>query len=430
MDKLISKKLFKLALVVLFITFCKNSYGQLPEFHGFIEADYGIKISDDKTKRDSFNLLEQRLQLKTTYLFKGDNYLADKGGVINFKSDFLVDEYFSGKTDFDLREINLSLTPFDIIDLKLGRQILTWGTGDYLFINDMFSKDYVSFFIGRDDEYLKKPSDAIKLSFYPDMVNIDFVIIPSFTANNHAQGDRVSFFDSFQGGIAGLASDRHLVHPSSRLSNSEYALRFYRNFGSNEIAAYYFRGFDKSPRSYKNEAERQLYYERLDVYGASIRGPIFQGIGNIEAGLVNSREDSNGDNRLIENSMFKAMLGYSKDLGNDLRIGLQYYYEQKLDYENYSSNLLPLDYFWDKHRHIVTNRITKLLINQTLMLSFFVFYSPSDKDGYARPSVTYDINDRWKITLGANLPWGEDDITEFGQMKKNKNIFTRVRFSF
>lgn len=430
MGKMSEKKPFIFGFLLLSCLVCKNSFAELAKFHGFVEVDYGVKVSDDKTKRDNFNLLEQRLQLKTTYYFDGENYLADKGAVINFKGDFTVDEYFSGKTDFQVREINFSLTPFDFMDAKIGRQILTWGTGDYLFINDMFPKDYVSFFIGRDDEYLKKPSDAIKLSFYPNKFNVDFVIMPRFTPNTHANGDRLSFFDSFRGGIAGVDSDRHLLSPPFQMSNAEYALRLYRNFGSNEIALYYFRGFDKSPRSIKDEAARQLFYERLDVYGASIRGPFSGGIVNVETGFVNSREDSNGDKRLIENSMFKTMIGYSKDFGNDLKVGFQYYYEQKLDYGNYKNNLLPTDYFWDEHRHLLTNRITKLLRNQTLMLSLFTFYSPSDKDGYVRPSASYDINDQWKVTFGANLPWGEDDITEFGQMKKNKNVFVRVRYSF
>lgn len=425
-----NKKAFILVLILLNTVFSKNSFAELPELHGFLEADYGVKVSDDKTKRDSLNLLEQRLQLKTTYFFEGKNYLANKGSILNFKGDFTIDEYFSGKTDFDLREFNLSLTPFNFMDAKLGRQILTWGTGDYLFINDMFPKDYVSFFIGRDDEYLKKPSDAIKLSFYPHIFNIDFVAIPYFNPNTHAKGDRLSFFDSFQAGIAGTNSDRHIVPPPFQMSNNEYALRVYRNLGSNEIAFYYFRGFDKSPRSYKDEATRQLYYERLDVYGTSIRGPFLGGIGNAEAGFADSREDSDGRNRLIENSMLKSMIGYSKDLGNDFKVGFQYYYEQKLNYDNYRDNLLPEDFFLDEHRHLLTNRLTKFLKNQTLMLSLFTFYSPSDKDGYVRPTANYDVNDQWKLTFGANLPWGEEDITEFSQMKKNKNVFLRVRYSF
>lgn len=406
------------------VTLGKN----LPVIHGFWETDYGYRIGRDITKRDDYNLLEQRLQLKSRYYPK--SFLSDWNSEFFFRGDFTVDEYFSGKTNFDVREMNFSLSPNDFMDVKLGRQILTWGTGDYLFINDMFPKDYVSFFAGRDDEYLKKPSDAVKFSFYPRIASIDFVVIPRFESNTHAKGDRLSFFDSFQQGIAGTNSDRDLLEPPNQMSNSEYALRIYRNLGRNEAALYYFHGFDKSPRSYKNELARQLYYERVDVYGASIRGPFCSGIGNAEVGYVNSRDDHNGSNRLIENSMFKALVGYEKDLGNDLKVGFQYYYEQKLDYDNYRNNLLPTDYFWDEYRHLLTNRITKLFKNQTVMVSLFTFFSPSDKDGYFRPSVSYDVTDHLKTTLGANIPWGEDEITEFGQMRKNKNVYLRIRYSF
>lgn len=402
----------------------------LPEIHGFVEGDYGIKVSDDTTKRDSYNMLEQRLQLKSTYFFEGDNYLAEKSAVFNFKGDFWVDEYYDGKTGFDLRESFLTLTPLNAVDAKIGRQILTWGTGDYLFINDVFPKNYESFFMGRDDEYLKKPSDAVKLSFFPKVANVDFVAIPFFEPNTIAKGDRLSFYDSFQQGIAGRESDRDLLEPPRQLSNSEYALRIYQNVGSNELAFYFSHGFDKNPRSYKNEAAHQLYYEPLDTYGASIRGPFASGIGNAEVGYLNSRDDSDGTNRLVENSFFKAMCGYSRDFRDDWKIGFQYLYEQKLDYGNYLDSLMTGDQVYDEYRHVLTQRVTKLFKSQTVTVSLFNFYSPSDKDGYVRPSVSYDFTDQWRLTFGANIPWGEDDYTEFGQMKRDKNIYFRARYSF
>ncbi len=425
---MISKRwIFWAGLVWLFSA--RHAQAALPRWHGFVESAYGPKLSDDQTKRDSFNLFEQRLQLKTTYFFdKG--YLYEKGGIFNFKGDFLADEYYSGKTSFDLREANLSLSPWRFMDIKIGRQVLTWGTGDYLFVNDLFPKDYISFFIGRDDEYLKKPSDAVKVSLYPSWANIDFVMIPHFTPNTTAKGDRLSFFDPFQGGIAGTASDRHLIEPPFQLSNSEYALRAYRNIGRHEWAVYVFSGFDKNPASYKDEAARQLYYERLKVYGASVRGPFLDGIGNVELGYYHSRDDASGADRLIANSQFKLLAGYAKDLGRDWRVGLQYFYEQKLDYGDYADNLLAQDFIFDERRHLLTQSISKLFKNQTVRVSLFNFYSPSGRDGYARPSVAYDVTDAFKVTVGANLPWGEDDITEFGMMKRNKNIYIRCRYSF
>ena len=423
-------KMRSFMLTFLVLSWASASWASgLPPVHGFAETAYGIKLSDDQTKRDNYNLLEQRLQLKATH-FLQQGYGGEHGGIFNVKGDFTVDEYYSGKTGFELRELDFSFVPVDVMDVKLGRQVLTWGTGDYLFINDMFPKDYISFFTGRDDEYLKKPSDAVKVSLYPGGVNVDMIIIPSFTPNTTAKGDRLSMFDPFQGGITGTASERHLLEPPLQMSNSEYAMRFYRSFGSNEWSLYYFRGFDKNPTGYKDELARQLYYPRVDVYGWSVRGPFTRGIGNVEMGYVNAREDPDGANRLLENSFLKALAGYSRDLDNDWKIGVQAYYEQRLNYARYKANLLPSDYVFDETRTVLTQRLTKLFKNQTVTVSLFNFYSPSDKDGYARPSVAYDMTDQWKFTLGMNLPWGEDDTTEFGQMKRNKNIFCRVRYSF
>jgi hypothetical protein len=425
------KKPVFFGFIILLCAVSPVQAAELPEWHGFIEQAFGPTISrSGLTKHNDYNMLEQRFQLKTRYAIPGENLLSRWNGVFTYKGDFVLDEYFDTTGSYEIRELNFAFSPISMVDIKAGRQILTWGTGDYLFINDLFPKDYVSFYIGRDDEYLKKPSDALRISVYPKLANIDFVLIPHFTANTLPDGDRLSFFDSFEGGITGRDTQNNAVKPAWQPENFEYALRLYRTFGSTEGALYYYRGFDPSPRSYLDEANRQLFYERLDVYGASLRGPFAGGIGNIEMGYYRSRQDADGDNRLVENSALKWLIGYEKDLGNDFKIAAQYQYEQKLNYDDYISALLPQDYYWDKQRHLLTQRLTKFFKNQTVMLGLFNFWSPSDKDGYVRASCAYDISDQWKLTLGVNIPWGEDDATDFGSMKKNKNAFVRVRYSF
>lgn len=423
--------IFLFFAILLFFRADFADASELPKLHGFIEQAYGYRVSRDTlTKHKNYNMLEQRFQLKTRYAFEGDNVFSHVSSVITYKGDFLLDEYFETTGSYQIRELCLAFSPAGMVDVKVGRQVLTWGTGDYLFINDLFPKDYISFYIGRDDEYLKKPSDALRVSLYPKIVNVDFVMIPHFTANDLPEGDRLSFFDSFQGGITGRDSDRNAVKPAGQFENIQYALRLYRTFGSLEGALYFYHGFDPSPRSYLDEINRQLFYERLDVYGASVRTPFASGIISAEFGYYNSRQDTDGDNRLVENSISKWLLGYEKDLGNDLKVGFQYLFEQKLDYDNYKLALLPYDYFWDEYRHLLTQRVTKFYKNQTLMLGLFNFWSPSDKDGYVRGLCSYDITDQWKFVVGLNMPWGSDSITDFSMMKKNKNVFVRMRYSF
>ena len=121
--------------------------------HGFYEMRAGYRLRKDKYEKD-MSIMEQRLQIDlSSYLDWAD--FKVKGDVYGD----LVEE----ESDFDLREAYISASPLDFMDIKFGRQVLTWGTGDLIFINDMFPKDWQSFFIGRDTEYLKAPSDAAKI---------------------------------------------------------------------------------------------------------------------------------------------------------------------------------------------------------------------------------------------------------------------------
>lgn len=424
-------KCFNICWVFCFLVFmsffcvCAEAAG----IHGFFEFDYGAKIKESQTKHDRYNLFEQRLQVKASY-DPAAKFWSDLATHLYFKGDFLVDEYFAGKTDFELREANILLTPYAWLDVKAGQQILTWGTGDYLFINDVFPKDYVSFYIGRDDEYLKEPSDAFKCSFYHNLANLNVVIIPVFTPNTMPDGQRLSFYDPLEGAIVGTSSNRYLISPYNDFQDAEIAARLYRNFSSFETALYFYHGYFNMALGYENEAKHQLFYPRLNVSGGSIRGPAFGGIINFEAGFYDSLEDLKGDNRLITNSSFRGMAGYEKDLGHDFKVGVQYYFQEMLEYGNYKDSLSPSDYQDERQRHLLTLRLTKLLMSQTLTLSLFTFFSPTDLDYYIRPIMEYDASDQWKIILGADLFGGQNEHTDFGSMKQNSNVYIRLRYSF
>ncbi len=398
----------------------------LDSFDGFIEGALGVRTQDDTTKKDSFNLLETRLQLKGSHSPK---LMEEWSPEISIKVDLVADGY-EEHLRLVARTLSLAFTPTDIIDVKLGRQTLTWGTGDFLFINDLFPKDYISFFSGRDDEYLKLPSDAIKLSVFTDAASFDIVIQPVMEANNSITGSRFSFYDGLTGSTIGDAAARDFVEPKETIENMELALRAYRTFGSFEGALYFFNGFYKEPRGILNPATQQFFYPRLTVYGLSLRGPAFGGIGNIEAGYYDSRQDRSGDNPNIENPAFKFLAGYSKDLGGDLSVGAQYLIEEMLKYSAYEANLGAGEMKRDEFRHLITTRITKLFKDQTIISGLFIFYSPSDRDAYIRPHVSYNVTDTLKLSSGANVFLGKERHTEFGQFQRNDNLYVRARYSF
>lgn len=386
---------------------------------GFVEARGGLRTQNDDYA-DDLSLAEARLQLE---LGKDFGW-----GVFKAKGDLLADgvtDQLTGR----LRDFNLLFSPRDNMDMKIGRQVLTWGTGDLLFINDFFSKDWQSFFIGRDDEYLKAPSNAVKTSFFFDLVNIDLVYIPVFEGSVHISGERLSYWNSALGRTAGEDYIFDLEERSSLGRDSEFAVRLSRNISSMELALYGYNGFWQTPEGMVVPA-MQLRYPRLQVYGASLRTPLLGGIGNIETGYYHSSQADSGRDPLTRNSEYRLLLGFEREIGPELTAAFQYYLEWMMDYDDYEAVLPPGTPAKDEFRSLVTLRLTKLLMHQTLTLSVFAYYSPTDKDCYIRPKVQYKLTDQWLLESGGNIFLGSDNHTFFGQFEDNTNVYAGVRWSF
>ena len=398
------------------------------ELSGFCEARGGFRTQNDPYQKDT-SLGETRLQLELSKVWTG--------WAFKVTSDFLYDSVLDdheiqleeGKGWVDLREANLSVTPIHFLDVKLGRQILTWGTGDMLFINDMFPKDWNSFFIGRDPEYLKAPSDAVKMSFFADVANLDFVYTPRFDSDRYIDGTRISYWSRAPGRLAGRDAVVEADKPDDWFDDEEIAWRLYKNVSGYELAAYGYQGFWKSPGG-ADPFSGEAIFPKLSVYGASVRGNALNGIGNIEVGCYDSHDDSDGDNPFIRNSEFRFLIGYEREMGHDFTVGLQYYLEHMFDHDNYLSTLPESMYATDENRHVLTLRLTKLLMRQNLRLSLFAYYSPSDQDAYLRPNVKYKLNDNWSAEMGGNVFLGEHQHTFFGQFQNNSNVYAGVRYAF
>ncbi len=386
--------------------------------HGFYEIRSGYRTRKDKYEK-AMSIMEQRLQIElSSYLDWAD--FKVKGDIF---SD-LVEE----QADFDLREAFIFTRPDDFMDVKVGRQVLTWGTGDLVFINDLFPKDWQSFFIGRDIEYLKAPSDAVKVSLFSDFANLDIVYTPQFDPDRYITGERISYWNSSLGRIAGRDAIIHTDRPNRWFRDDEIALRLYKNINNYEYAAYAYRGYWKSPGGL-NSTMTQAIFPDLNVYGASVRGNVSKGIGNLEFGYYESDDDQNGYNSNINNSELRFLAGYTQDIGKDFTAGLQYYVEHMLDYDQHKDSM-PAGLNRDRDRHLITVRLTKLLMNQNLRCSLFTYFSPSDKDVYMRPNINYKASDNLAFEAGANVFFGDYPSTFFGQFQNNTNLYAAARYSF
>jgi hypothetical protein len=392
------------------------------EIHGFGEAALGVRVTDDTTIADDFVLTEARFRLDVSHY-------SDRADLL-FKGDLVADAV-AGDMEIDIRQVLIALRAAKWLDVRLGRQVLTWGTGDLVFINDRFPKDFVSFFIGRADEFLKAPSNSAKFTFVTPPLNVDLVWTPIFTPDETITGERLSFFDPNTGQIesaATLGEPLDPILPPKGLRNGEFAGRLYRTISGYELAAYGYVGFTKRAAAFDTAANR-LTYSRLDAFGASLRGNLAGGIANLEGGYYYSVDDKSGDDPDVPNSDIRGLAGYEREVARNFTLGLQYWLVWIQDYDELIDNSPEPEQEAPEADHTFTARLSWLLRRQTLLLSLFTFYSPSEDDAYLRPVIEYDWSDAVKLTFGGNVLLGPDK-SFFGQLKNNSNFYVRVRYSF
>ncbi len=389
------------------------------ELHGFVEGLAGARSADGPTvEAGDYTAEETRVQLRISDYGDDAEYFA--------RLDYRFDQLTEKNSDLEIREAYMVYTGWGSLDFKIGRQILTWGTGDLLFINDVFAKDWESFFIGREDQYLKAPHDALRVGFYPSVMNLNLVLIPKFEADRLPMPPRLAGYDPF-GGL-----QQRIEMPANEIGNGEIALRASRTVSGWDLALYGHWGRFRQPVGVArmDSASVTLFYPRFNTYGASARSNLLGGVVNVEGGYLDSVDDSDGSNPLVENSSIRWMAGYDRQLASDTQLGLQAYYEYMLDHGRYVEGLAPGQPVRDELRQLYTLRLTKMYQYQTLIFSLFGFWSPTDEDYYLRASGTKKLTDALALSLGANVFGGKNDWTLFGSQEYNDNVYLRARYSF
>jgi hypothetical protein len=412
------------ALGALGLTLTSVASARAADIGGFAQVNYAARISGapcDTAGPCDFLLGEERLQLK----LEGTSGQGRSGFAA--KVDLFQDAV-ENRAGLEVREAFVDLTGKHAA-LRVGRQIVTWGVGDLLFVNDVFPKDWVALFTGRPMEYLKVGSDALKVDLHPGAFDAEIVVLPILQPDRLPTGDRFILADPFPPGLP-----RREEQKDRSLANAELAGRISHYLSDWGLSLYGARTFYRTPAMAVDDLAAptvvHVFYPRLNTYGASATGSFLNGVASLEGGYLDSREDRDGTNPAIENSMVKGLAGYSYPLWRDASLNLQGYLEWSLDYRAYRATLPPGFPARDERRWLATVRFTQLMRNQTLTGSLFAFWSVTDHDGYLIPSARYAATDNVWVEIGGNVFVARDSRTMFGTLDKNDNVYATIRYSF
>ncbi|MBI1847817.1 MAG: hypothetical protein HY294_08775 [Candidatus Rokubacteria bacterium] len=223
---------------------------------------------------------------------------------------------------------------------------------------------------------------------------------------------------------------RRTDDPSPSVEHADAGLRLFRNLLRWGVSLYTYRGFFHAPAGEVESGPRlRLFFPPLNVYGASAQGATLGGVLSFETGYYDSRSERSGRNPAVENSSVRLLAGYQREVRPDFTVAGQYSVQVMEDHEAYVATRGPGMPKRPAVRHVLTARLTRLFLHQTLKLGLFALASPNEGDWYAGPEARYHVTDALSFILGLNVFRGPRR-SEFGQFEGNSNVFAVVRYTF
>lgn len=227
-------------LAVLMVGACSPCAHAQLTWQGSFAGDYRLRLQDEQ----EFSHAAQRLTLLPearlgAAKFAGEFWLNLQGRpAVDGPSGLSTYESLS-PWNLEVREAYVEIYdfPLDRMDLRAGRQLIPWGTGDLVSptdnINPLDLSDFKDF--GR-----RLGSDALQLTWYPGPVTVTAVYVPVFTPARLPSGWINLFLPP---DLADLSEDKIILNlPAATLQESAFGLKLAGRIGGYDLSVSYLDG--------------------------------------------------------------------------------------------------------------------------------------------------------------------------------------------
>ncbi|MTI60097.1 MAG: hypothetical protein FH762_09005 [Firmicutes bacterium] len=391
-----------LLLVVFFIS--GNGLAQGLEFDGFLESYYSIKLKDDH------DFIGERSRLRLNLRNSSENIymFASLNGVSNriLEGDEL---------EVEIHEAYFEYTQ-PLWDLKVGRQIYSWGKADGVRITDILSPCDYSEYITRDFDEIRIPVDSVKYRYLFPMADLELVWIPSFTEAVYPEDDDNPWY---------VERDMD-INPTEEvedeLGNSELAgrLSFYLNGVDFSFSTAYL--WDDEPAYHKTGVNTYTpEYHRLRFYGLDLSKPVNDFVIRFESAYYQGKYFSADNNcGLLERDYLHSLSGVDWYPGSNWTVTAQLASKHIFDYEDEIKE--------DQNQTIMTLNLSKDFFRETLELANMIYYEPDEQDGFNRISLDYAVSDNLHFMTGIDYFFGDEG--EFANYDDNDSLWVKVKYDF
>lgn len=318
----------------------------------------------------------------------------------------------------NVREGFVDWSPTSAVNLKLGRQVLTWGVSDYLYVNDVFPKNYDAFFTGAGFDRMKEPVDAARVAIQASDAALEAVL-------SRSKADKTPDPDRF----SAMSMARTATRDDSRDHHVDVALKASTHVGGWDLAAYGASFDSREERLFMDAADLRADRPRTQHLGLSLTGNFAGGLIWGEGAVRNtSGNQAAVVSRQFLPSAFKLIGGYSREVGQEVTASAQLQLEGPGSRSRYLDSLAPGVRPLKSVTSTLHLRVQGRWINQTFGAGAQLFVS-SEGDSHLNPFVSWSPADGWALEGGANVFNGKPD-TRYGAFKDDSNVYVLWRFSF
>ncbi len=407
-------KMFKkLSFALLSAAFALSAYAQDElslQLNGFVDTYHALQLSSPYKIMSSRTRL--RLEMRANY---GEASLFSS---VNLAYNGIIDE----QTGAFLREAYLDYAG-KYLEVKAGRQIITWGVADGLRITDLISPMDYTEFMANDYDDIRVPVNAINLKYPGESFSAELVFVPVPEYFVMPSGED----NPWTMPLPPNASMDLSGTPEKHIKNSEVGTRLRFFLENLDFSLTALRTFNKSPvtiTEYDPKAGSVLIkglYKPMYVLGGDFSIPVGEFVVRGEmAGYFGEPIALNDSRRYRLRKTFNALLGLDWYAGDNWTFMVQYMHKVIMDYRR--------ELGMEQNTSMVTARVSKELLNNTLKLSVYGMYDVDNVSFYIRPAADYLLNDQITVSLGSDILGGRRGT--FKTYNKNTQIWVKGKYFF
>ncbi|MBQ7239574.1 MAG: hypothetical protein IJS20_12370 [Bacteroidales bacterium] len=294
------------------------------------------------------------------------------------------------RTGFSLRECYLSYNS-PHIEVRAGRQIITWGVVDGLRLTDVISPMDYSEFLAQDYDDIRVPVSALRTrlsgsNWQLDLVAVpvaQFFVLPSDSANPWSIG-----------------SLPPIEEPSRRLHHMEYGGRFSVFLSGIDFSLCALHTWQKTPSFHQG----RWCYRRMGLVGGDLSVPVGQLV--MRGEVASTLYDEGGT---------QALLGIDWYMPGSCTLSAQYAHQLLRQGTHRNSGLATL-------------RLSKEWTDVGLTLQTFAYVDVSEGGIFDRSSADYALTDQLHLLLGYDLFHAKRG--QFLVYRHNSEAWLKMKYSF